>query len=229
MISVVVPTMWKYAPFVKFIQNLERVDIISEIIIIDNNHAECPKDLPFNTGKVKMFWGDNNTFVNPAWNFGVENSMNDNVCIINDDVIVDFKLFYMMDSLMTSDANFGTAGICPGELNFEQPQFVDGSIDIVPWQQDVHTSSTMGTRFGFGTLYFVKKSSWVTIPHEMKVYYGDDWVFETQLKQHKQNYLITNCLFHTPYAQTCSLFPQERINELMAQDGEIYFSRINTL
>ena len=222
MLSVIIPTMWKYPPFLKFLNNLTQIDVVSEIILIDNEHDACPTDLLPKSSKIKHYWWDSNIFVNPAWNFGVERSTNENICILNDDVIVDLKLFYDINNFMNNDNQFGTAGICPGLLQYEQPLFINGAIDIIPWDPGLYNNSSAGTRFGFGTLFFVKRKNWIPIPNEMRVYCGDDWVFETQLRQGNINYLITNCFFHTPYAQTTSLFSKEQTNELMCKDIAVY-------
>lgn len=227
MLSVVVPTMWKYFPFVSFINNLCKLEVVDDIILINNNRNETPHDNLRLTDKVRIVDTGDNLFVNPSWNLGVQMAKNDNVCIINDDVMVDFKLFILMDEFMTHNKeSFGLAGIHPGDHNFGQIPFTDGSIDIIAWQEDM-TSSSAGMRFGLGTLFFVSKDKWVPIPDGLNFYYGDDWVFETSLLNGFHNYLITNCLYHSPNAQTCTFMMQQlSMDDILSREGSLYIKEL---
>ena len=49
---------------------------------------------------------------------------------------------------------------------------------------------------------FVNKNNWIDIPDVLKVYCGDNWIFDTALARSKKNYIITDLLHHTPYATT---------------------------
>jgi hypothetical protein len=51
---------------------------------------------------------------------------------------------------------------------------------------------------------FMHKKSWIDIPHELEIYYGDNFIFDMQLSQGKTNYLITNMNHFTPFAATTS-------------------------
>ena len=227
MLTVVVPTMWRYRPFVSFLNNLCKLEVIDEIIVINNDRDRTPWQDLRTTDKVRWVDQGCNLFVNPSWNLGVEMAQNPNVCIINDDVIVDFKLFILMDEFMTHNKlNIGLAGIHPGDPNFNQLPFTDGAIDLVGWR-DEWSSSTAGMRFGLGTLFFVRKENWIPIPEEMKLYYGDDWAFETTKHNGKDNYLITNCLYYSPNAQTCvDIMKEIDYNETITKEDAIYRERI---
>ena len=47
MISVIIPTMWKYEPFLGFIEYLARVPSVGEIIIINNAADKTPGNTVF--------------------------------------------------------------------------------------------------------------------------------------------------------------------------------------
>ena len=49
-------------------------------------HLKTPQMIHFGA-KVQRLEQDNNIFVNPAWNLGVEQAKNENICICNDDVL----------------------------------------------------------------------------------------------------------------------------------------------
>ena len=189
--SVVIPTMWKYPPFLDFLRVLNDHPWVGEIIIIDNAYQDRPGLV--NLDKVTLLAKDHNIFVNPAWNWGVDKAKNNRVCILNDDLAFDSELFQKMDAIYNT-TNFGTAGLCPGVEFWGQPPITDGAIDIIPWTgQGIH---------GFGCLMFVDKRNWVPIPDGMNLYWGDNFIFDNHSKMGKQNYLITNMKHETPFAAT---------------------------
>ena len=88
----------------------------------------------------------------------------------------------------------GVIGLCPGITEFGQPALSDLSIDIRPWLGE-HT-------YGFGCLFFIHKDNWKDIPEGLDLYYGDNFIFDLQLANGKQNFIITNLNFETPFAAT---------------------------
>ena len=52
--TVVIPTMWKYAPFIKFLADLIECDDVHQVIIIDNNPAERPPNTLVDNWKVAL-------------------------------------------------------------------------------------------------------------------------------------------------------------------------------
>lgn len=211
--SIVIPTMWKYKPFTNFLKNLVQFPLVDEIIIINNDDSSTPSDPVLTHEKIKMVSFGKNIYVNPAWNYGVDRSKNNNICILNDDVIFDLKLFYHVEPILSTDV--GVIGLCPGHAEHNQPPFVNGSINIQPWAGE-HT-------MGFGCLMFVHKESWVDIPDALKVYYGDNWIFDTSLWRRKTNYIITDLLHFTPYAQTTG----GMINDFMNKETTMYNPLLN--
>jgi hypothetical protein len=213
--TVVVPTMWRYPPFINFLRDLTDFDMVDDIIIHNNDFTKTPKSTVFNHPKITLINHRENIFVNPAFNHGVKHAKNDNVCLLNDDIIFDFKVFYHVARVLNEHS--GVIGICPGLEQFKQPPFTSGSINIVPWKTGDHT-------FGFGCLMFVNKGWWIPIPDEFLIYYGDNWIFDTCLIRKRQNYLITDSLFHTPYASTTK--DLEVANEMMKKETAVYRQRI---
>jgi hypothetical protein len=191
-----------------FLGDLVKFPLVDEIIIINNDSKNTPDDPILADEKIKMFDFGENIYVNPAWNFGVHTSKNDKVCILNDDMIFDIKLFFHLDDFPLEDT--GVVGICPGHVEHNQPKFETGSIKIIPWAGQ-HT-------LGFGCLFFIHKSWWMDIPADLKVYYGDNWVFDTCLWKGKTNFIITDLLHHTPYAQTTGSI----VNDFLNKETEIY-------
>lgn len=212
MITVIVPTLWKYPPFLDYVAELTKVYTIGEIIIIDNDPSTRPEHPILSHNKVTLK-DDENLYVNPAWNWGAANSKYEQLCFLNDDMIVDIKLFFK--AIHHVGPKSGVTGLCAGKKEFNQPPLQNGSILFQPWHGE-HT-------FGFGSLFFLHKECWIPIPEELKIYYGDNWVFDTQLFLGRTNELITDCLYHTPWAVTTSgINPQDWLQ----QEGEIYHRKL---
>lgn len=228
MLSVVVPTMWRYEPFQFVLECLLDEEIVSEIILIDNDPSKAPHwvnnlVLSNRGSKIRYVRNEYNIFVNPAFNLGVEMAKNENICIINDDVHFASNTLYAAEKFMDEHKECGVLGICPGETKFGQPPFRDGTIDFVQWRPE----ESPGMFFGFCMLFFVRKSEWLPIPHGLDIYYGDDWVVRTQPYFGREIYSITNSFFYTPYSQTCSQLTLP--SDTLAREGEIYIREFNKL
>ena len=185
MISVVVPTMWKYPPFLDFLKYVVALNIIKEVIIIDNDIDFTPTDKILEHEKIKMITFGRNIFVNPAWNHGVNASESDIVCILNDDIQFDLKLFYKINEFFTPD--MGAIGLSSGIAEYGQTPTTTGSIDFEPF--------TNQNCEGFGELMFVHKCNWVDIPDGLDLGFGDNFIFDHHFLNSYQNYFITN-MFH---------------------------------
>lgn len=212
MYTLVIPTMWKYEPFIEFLEELVEHYLVDEVLIIDNDSRNRPKsDILYDPKITFIHDSGTNIFVNPAWNLGVEKAKNDYICILNDDVVFDLRLFVKMLPFIKHE-NFGAAGAHPGEEHLFQHPYRDGMIDIIPWVQP-EPGRSHGHLFGFGTLFFVRKDNWFPIPDTMLIYCGDDWVHFTQKTYDRDIFLITNMFYTSPSAQTCSNIMTEEERE----------------
>lgn len=126
-----------------------------------------------------------NLFVNPSWDLGVKEAKNDIIALLNDDIIIPDNFCSTVVNKMTPDM-----GIVGMNVNFVHEQF------------DYNKTPTINTNLvlkkiryrcpAFGIAIFFFKSSYSEIPNDMKIYYGDDWIFLNAQKMHKTNYCITN-------------------------------------
>lgn len=211
--TIVVPTMWRYPPFIEFLKDLVNEFLVREIIIINNDKEKTPPILAH--PKIKMYWFEQgNIGVNPAWNYGVRNATEDKICIMNDDVIFDLKVFNKLYDKLTPDT--GVYGLCPGDPIHNQPAVTNGIIDFIctpiPYNYSTH--------FGFGQLMFFNKANWTPIPEGLKIYWGDNFIYDTFYHKLNQNHLITNMFFYTPCATTTSTL--ENPGSIVNQEGVIY-------
>lgn len=213
--TVVVPTMWKYPPFIEFLKDLVNEYLIREIIIINNDPGITPQDSILKHNKIKMYWfQEGNIGVNPAWNFGVHNATEDIVCIMNDDIIFDLKIFSKLFDRLTPES--GVYGICPGDPVHNQPPVTTGIIEFQHTPEPYHYSR----HFGFGQLMFFNKANWMHVPDGIKIYWGDNFIYDVFHHKTNNNHIITNMFFHTPCATTTSTLNDPA--SIVQQEGIIY-------
>jgi hypothetical protein len=214
MFSVIIPTMWRFDPFCTFLEDLIALSNIGEVIIINNDKDKTPQVPVLRNHKIKMWYFDDNIGVNPAWNYGVSKAYSDKIAIVNDDIIFDLKLFSKIEDLVTPDK--GVYGICPGEKLFGQTQVSKGLIDFVPTKENYSNE----THFGFGQLMIMNKKNWIPIPDGLKIYWGDNFIYMTQLIKTRCNYMITDMFHYTPCATTTSQLKDT--DTIIRQEGLIY-------
>ena len=188
--SYVVPTMGRYEPFWQFLEDLCHFDVIDEILVIDNDKT---KTLRNNHPKVKWLGDGNNMGVNPAWNLGIAKARNECICVANDDIVFALQTFYRVQDALSDEKPL--IGMSAGDPIWKQPPITDGTIQVTPW-------ITGESTHGFGCLWFIKKSWFVPIPENLKIYYGDNWVADTTFIRGKNIHLLTNFPYCTPFAQT---------------------------
>lgn len=157
--SVVIPTMWYSDKIHENLHRLNECDEVGEVILIDNNTSLKPTKL-INYEKVKYLPQEKNIYVNPAWNLGVETSINKYICVSNDDVIFDTNIFQYIKPHL----NEGIYGMSTGNyygVGKGQPYEIN-KLDVRPW--------------GWGCLFFIQKDNWTPIDERLKIACGDDWL-----------------------------------------------------
>lgn len=159
MFSVIMPTMWYSDKTDRNLSNLNDCPSVGEIILIDNNPLLKPKQMSFD--KVKYHTKGSNIFVNPAWNWGVELSQYDNICISNDDVVFDTDIFEWIEPQL-GDGIYGMS--TSNYYERVNKPFTVKSIDSRNW--------------GWGCLFFLHKSKWIPIDERLKIACGDDWLLQ---------------------------------------------------
>ena len=214
MFTVIVPTMWKYKPFYEFLYDMLLMPSVGEIFIIDNNPDERP-NLPILSHKnVRIETFGRNIYVNPAWNYAVPLAKYNRICFYGDDLIFDLKLFHRMLPHITPDR--GVFGISPGVVDTIQKPVTTGEIEI----QHSPTPYNFRDHLGFGMLMFMHRTNWIPIPEGLDLFWGDNFIYDTQFFMMNQNYIIANLLHHTPYATTTSTLPE--VNNKLSEENQIY-------
>lgn len=158
MFSIIIPTMWFSDKIHRNLSRLNDCEAVGEIILIDNNPSLKPKQIP---SKVKYHTKGENIFVNPSWNWGVELSTYDNLCIANDDVVFDTDIFQFIQPYL----GLGIFGMATSNY-YER---VNKPYNIKPIES---------RGWGWGCLLFVHKGNWIPIDERLKIACGDDWLFD---------------------------------------------------
>jgi len=214
MFTVIVPTMWKYLPFYEFLSDMLMIPSVGEIFIIDNNPDERP-DVPILSHKnIRIETFGRNIYVNPAWNYAVPLAKYDRICLYGDDLIFDLKLFNRMVPHVSPLR--GVFGISPGVIDTIQEPVTTGVIEI----KHSPTPYNFRDHLGFGMLMFMHKNNWISIPEGLDLFWGDNFIYDTQFFMMNQNYIISNLLHHTPYATTTSTLPE--VNDKLLDENQIY-------
>jgi len=199
MISIVSPTMWRYPPYLDFLKAIVRIDNVKEVIIINNDSSKTPDDPFLNHPKIKIFFATSNMYINPSWNFGVNASESDIVCILNDDLHFDLRLFYKIEEFFTPE--MGAIGLGSGIVEYGQTPLTTGMIDFEPF---------VGQNCqGFGELMFIRKRYWCDIPDGLDLGFGDDFIFDYHYFKGLTNYFITNMWHYHKGNQTMFAFTSE--------------------
>ena len=201
-----------------FVADIVRLDIIKEVIIINNDSTLTPTHRALGNPKVRVYSFGKNIMVNPAWNYGANVSTADKICIMNDDIIVDLKLFYRVDDFFLP--KHGTIGLINGRTDFGQTPITNGAIGFEKFQDQAC--------YGFGTLFFVHKQQWRDIPSGINICLGDNFVFEYFLFRGFDIHLINNTFHYHAEAKTRTTLTSAELDQhsIGSAEEELYFKTI---
>jgi GT2 family glycosyltransferase len=167
MITFIIPTLWrsnKIRETIESINKSDRQDI--ELIIIDNLNSEYSTNDP----RITVIRAKNNIYVNPAWNIGVTLAKNEYVCILNDDITLNVDcLLNNFEKFKETDPDFGMIGLHKDNIS--------GALSINYDNDNLELEELDCRTFGFGCMMILKRSNYVQIPTEFKVFFGDDYLY----------------------------------------------------
>ena len=215
--SVVVPTMWRSKSlFEKSLINMLSEDLVDEVIIINNDVSLTPKWKCLSDPKIIMLNQQENIKVNPAWNLGVKTSKNDYICIINDDLYFDNKLFSRLNEHKRDDHLYG---FIVGGKEYNQTELTDGSINFEEWKPGI-------INYGFGQLMVINKNNWDPILDDLQVYFGDDFILYNHMIKKSKIFLISNMYYEEDFGATSK---DLNINDIYYdKEKPIYFNWQNS-
>jgi len=175
--SFVIPTMQRSSLLWPLLASLDANPLVGEVLVI-NNSAE-PLDPP--QAKVRVVHSGWNLFVNPSWNLGVSLSRYPLVALCNDDIAFPSTLLGSVASALDWPVGLvGPSNVCFKDIwsGRTQPGF------RVAYERPA----------GYGTLLFMRRERYLRIPEEIRIWFGDDWLFASQRRR--------NLAFHGVHIRT---------------------------
>lgn len=211
MFSVVIPTIWSIPSYTLDLVNL-LVDckLVDDIIIIDNAVEKYRGNKIYHDDKITYVGMPRNIFVNPAWNLGVNLAKNEHIIISNDDLVIEPT--EILEFLLRESKEWDVVGLSPDA-------YEDTTCDTI------HLTDVTKRTYGWGCFMSVKKSKWVDIPIDMKIFYGDDFIIRT-------NDNVKNLELPFKVKNEMSASSSRFANKFLKLDRDIYskidFSKYNT-
>ena len=160
--SVIIPTMWRSHFTISLLNELSKSDYVGEIILIDNQPIEGSE---IKIKKVIHIKEEQNTYVNPAWNKGVELAKYNNITIANDDILFSADEYFGYLEQNQEPLRIGFVG--SHSQNYELEESNNIKIEYY------NNKNNLG---GWGCLFSFNKELWKPIPHQLKIWYGDNYI-----------------------------------------------------
>lgn len=157
---------------------LIRDEAVAEILIIDNTDNKGAQYLKDKHDKITVYSFGENVYVNPAWNFGVDQATQDYICLCNDDVLLPEFIFSIISQAPIE--NYGVLGA------FEQMVQPIDNFDKYGIQNFYLVESDARWN-AFGIFMVMHKSHYKMIPDGLNLYCGDDFTFHMLRVQGFQN------------------------------------------
>ena len=210
-VSAIIPTLWKAKDFTDhLVEVLIEDKSVGEIIIIDN----APTDFFYDNKKVVTLKQEENLYVNPSWNLGVEESDYDKFIIFNDDIIIPYNFVFQLEYLLTEDK--GIVGIdARGVIQVES--FSRNNITFL--DREVTLKSIVNRNWGFGIAFGGHRKSYHKIPENIRVWFGDDYLVQMNKELGKINYVVDDLPIFTKMSATSDL---EEFNVIKDIDRLMY-------
>ena len=210
-VSAIIPTLWRAKEFTDHLVNvLVEDESVGEIIIIDN----APADFFYDNEKVVILRQEENIYVNPSWNLGIEESDYDKFIILNDDIIIPYNFVSQLEKWLTKDK---------GIIGIDKPsviKVVDCSNENITFlDREIALKSIVIRDWGFGIVMAGHRNSYYKIPENIRIWYGDDYLTQMNNEQGKVNYVIDDIPIFTKMSATSDL---EDFNEIKNIDTLMY-------
>lgn len=207
--SVIIPTMFRCTDILnRLLDNLNSDPAVDEIILI-NNTSNLNVDKTYVThSKVRIVGKGENIFVNPSWNYGLQNAKNDLICLCNDDILIPERIFTGLQKINNYES-YGILGAYEPlvqEIDAIEPYYIN-EFDVIPVNQRWNA---------FGVFMVFHKQNYTSVPETMKIWCGDDMNFHLNRLKGKQNYFLMFPI-KTKMSSTSSdpIFEQIKQNDLI--------------
>lgn len=216
MISVIIPTMWRSPYVIDLLQQLESVDSVGEVILIDNESKKTQDLRSFK--KLVHHRNEQNNYVSPSWNQGYELSKYENLCFLNDDIIIPSNVFGLIDSFL--GPKIGIVGLLSDVYENMSP-----SIDHLDRAEQLRLTLATKRNFGYGCCMFMHRDNYRIIPEELKIQYGDDFLFYSCTNNNfvLDGFKIVGKLSGTLYDDDLQLIDKEKVSAICTNDHNFFW------
>ena len=163
MFTCVIPTLWKSNRIIQLVEDLCSCDSVGEVIIIDNASKDGLNRTKVRLHpKLKILLMEENIYVNPAWNLGVNEAKYDDIALVNDDINFNSDVFTMFDDGRLKTLK-GAVGMAIENYKLTE----NGELRIV---------QRGGIHYGWGCMILINKENYVAIPDDLLIWCGDNWM-----------------------------------------------------
>jgi glycosyltransferase involved in cell wall biosynthesis len=221
MLSVIVPTLWEVPGFKYFINVVAESTSVKEVLIIDNaSHIRyaLANGPFFSHPKLKIIPLPENVGTNQAWNIGAFIAESDNIALLNDDVFFDISALAKIDHKLLNHPEIGL--ICANTQRLYGAGVTSNDISFERTLQDMHV--------GAGTMIFLHKAKYRKIPKELRIYYGDNYLWDTLRAEGYHHYKLINCAYFSLGGETTQVLQSKDLinpSRLLQDEGNIYYSQ----
>ena len=199
--SVIIPTLQKSCRLPALVSMYCAHFLVGEVIIVNN----AIKPLRFDHEKVRVLQQTENIYVNPAWNLGASMARFPLLIISNDDISFDPCMIDVAASCLGTKV--GIIGPHPASFNVpSKPRRV----------RLIHAYQRTP---GYGTLMYMRAESYITIPADLLIWSGDNWLF---YQQRLRNMYLKGFGIETEM-QTTSALPEFHHQKML--DQRLYFAK----
>jgi hypothetical protein len=179
MISFIVPTMWKSKDTLfNMLDSYKAANIPNaEFILIDNIHEFYLEP------EITILMPKENLFVNKSWNIGVDIARNNIVCLLNDDIEINFETI-KNNLKRINDLDFGIIGF---DANKNLGTEFNTNVDVFEFKE------AECRYLGFGCMMFIRKENYLKIDERLRIFFGDDLLYWwNKDKNGRKIYIIDN-------------------------------------
>jgi hypothetical protein len=160
------------------IEDYKRANIPNaEFILIDNSHG-C-----YLEPEITVLIPKENLFVNKSWNIGVDIARNNIVCLLNDDIEINFET--IKNNLKEiNNLDFGIIGF---DANKNLGTDFNTNVDKFEFKE------AECRYLGFGCMMFIRKENYIKIDERLRIFFGDDLLYWwNRDKNGRKIYIIDN-------------------------------------
>ena len=203
------PTMWRPQEkhYRRMLPMFNEHPLIGEIIIIDNDVSRFEQEI-INLSKVVYLPQEKNIFTHPSWNLGVKYAKYDKILLHNDDCLANINNLQAIYDFITPDKGiigYSALSYCTYSIDqfdlLRQNGFGDDcEFEILDPSKYPQTSGM--PHISYGCMMYMHKESFYDTPPELKIYYGDLFIYLMNLKGGKLNYQIENGFVMTQMSST---------------------------